>query len=108
LNHVFLPSPDPLPLRGQQRHATPDHLIDDEEIKLLAQFSMVSLGGLFAAFQVLIELSLARKGRAVDPCQLLILFAPLPVGARDRQQLEGSQLSRVRNMRSQAKVDKVA
>ena len=98
---------DGRPLGSQQRQAAAHHLVDQEEIEFLAQLAMVTFGRLLEHLEVRVELRLRRKGGAVDASQLLVLLAPLPVGAGNREQAEGAQFAGVRHMWPQAEVDEV-
>src|SRR5208337_1722025 len=83
-------------------------LLNAEEVKLLAQDAMVAARSFFQAREVLVEILLREKGRAVDALQLGILFVAEPVGAGERTDLEGLDAASGRHMRAAAEVDEFA
>ena len=66
----------------------PGEFLDAEQIQFLAQLAVVALLGFFELGQVLVQILLGEERRAVDALQLRVLLVALPVGARDRKQLE--------------------
>ena len=82
------------PLGWKKIRPGPGQLLDAEQIELLAELAMVALLGLFEPLEVLVELLLREERRAVDALHLVVLLVALPVGAGDREQLEGFESSR--------------
>src|SRR5437667_114116 len=84
-------SPDRRALGSQQRQPPTDHLVDHEQIEILSQFAVVALGGVLEHLQVALQLRLRGERRPVDPGELLVLLAALPVGAGYGEQTEGTE-----------------
>ena len=83
-------------------------LVDRDQVEVLAEAAVVPLLGLFEPRQMRLELGLGGEGGAVDPPERLVLLAPEPVGRGDREQLEGADLGRVREVRAEAEVAELA
>ena len=60
-----------------------------EEVELLAEPAVVALLGLLEHLEVGLELGLAGEGVGVDAGEHRLLLVAVPVGARDRAELEG-------------------
>ena len=60
------------------------HLLDAEQIKLLAQHAMVALRRLFQPREVRVQILLREKRRPIDALQLRILLIAQPVSAGKR------------------------
>src|ERR1700728_2420932 len=86
----------------------PGQLLNRKQIELLPQHAMVALLRLFHLLQVLVEILLREKRSPINPLQLLILFIPQPVLARNVEQLERLDLAGRRNMRPTAKIRELA
>ena len=69
---------------------------------------MVTALGLFQTVQIILELGLGVKTRAVNALQLRIAFLALPVGAGDAHQFEGLNLTGGWDMRAAAEIDEFA
>ena len=96
------------PFRRQEGQPPANHFVDQEKIQLSAELAMITFGRLLQHLEVRLELLLRRERRPVDAGQLLVLLAALPVGAGNREQAEGTQLTGSRDMRAQTEVDEVA
>ena len=81
--------------------------LDAEQIELLAQLAMVALLGFLQLGEILVEILLAEKRRAVDALQLRVLLVAFPVRARDRKQLERLDLLGGRHVRPAAEIDEL-
>ena len=68
---------------------------------------MIALLGLLDLGEVGVQLFLIEERGAVDALKHLAVSMTLPVGPRDRQQLERADLAGVRNVRPSAKVDEL-
>ena len=77
------------PLRVPEREAGADQLVEREEIQLAPQRPVIALLRFFEAMQVLVELRLRGERRAVDALELRVALVAAPVGAGERQHLEG-------------------
>jgi hypothetical protein len=80
-------------------------LANGEEIELSPETPVVASLGLLPLVEPRIQLGLRREGGAVDALHLGAPGVPLPVGARERQQCEGSQPVGGRHVRTEAEVD---
>src|SRR5690606_9287643 len=69
-----------------------DLLIHGEEVQLLAQPAVVTLGGLFQLLQVVVQLFLRVPGRAVDALEHWAVLVAAPVRAGHRLELERADL----------------
>jgi hypothetical protein len=65
---------------------------------------VVPLFGLLAHIEELFELGLLLEGRAVDPRQGVVFLVAAPVGRRDVEEFEGSDLARRLDVRATAEV----
>ncbi len=63
-------------------------LVEVEEIELLAEAAMVALSCLLEAFEVGVQLLLAKERGPVDPRELGVRAVPAPVRARERGELD--------------------
>ncbi len=79
-----------------------DLLIHGEEVQLLAQPAVVTLGGLFQLLQVVVQLFLRVPGRAVDALEHRAVLVAAPVRAGHRLELERADLLRVLDVRATA------
>ncbi len=92
------------PLRQPERR-TRRPLVEHEQALIAADLAVVALLGLFDAAQILLQLLVGEEGRAVDALHRLVARVALPVGVRRGQQLEGLQLARGWDVRSDAEID---
>ena len=76
--------------------------------QLAPQPVVIALLRLFDAGEILVELGLLLKSRAVDPGQHLVLLAAPPISARERGELETLHLARGHEVRTRAKVGEIA
>ncbi len=74
------------------------------EVHFLADFPVVALGGFFQEFQVCRKAVLVRKAGSIDARQLVGLLVSVPVGSRERQNLEALELSRAGDMGTRAEI----
>ena len=79
-----------------------------EEIHLAADLAVVALLGLFKHVQMLIELRLGGKRRAVYSREHLVRLIGLPIGTRDARELECFERLGVGDMRTHAHIDVLA
>src|SRR5262245_54688293 len=92
LAHRTLEDP-PYPLAlGVPEDGPRAHVMEAEQVELDAEPSMVSLPGLGAPPQEVVEGLLVRPDRAVDALEHRPLLVAAPVRPRDRQQLERPDL----------------
>ena len=89
-----------VPERGTRRD-----VVEAEQVELNAQLAVVALLGLLAPPQEMIELLLRWPGRAVDALHRWPLLVAAPVGARNGEQLERSDLARRLDVRTTTQVD---
>ena len=69
-------------LGHDERQSLTDILVGHEQSQLAPQPVVIALLRLFDAGEILVELGLLLKSRAVDPGQHLVLLAAPPIGAR--------------------------
>ena len=91
-----------------QRQARSHALREGEEFQLLAQLAVVALLGLFHQGEVLVEHRLLGERDAVDARQHLTFLVAAPIGAGNRQQLDGLDRTRVGDVRAAAEVGEIA
>src|SRR5215203_1675747 len=85
-----------------------DLLVHREEIELASETAMIAALGLFQSRQMSIQLLLCRPGRTVDALQHRPLLVTTPVGAGDREELEGPDLARAGHVRTAAEIEELA
>jgi hypothetical protein len=100
-------APDDGPLGHPEDQAGADELRDCEQPQLLAEPAMVALLGLLDLGEVGFEVLFVEERRAVDALEHLAVGVGLPVGAGDREQLEGADLACVGDVRASAEVDEL-
>ena len=94
---------------GQPQRQTRSHALrEGEEFQLLAQLAVVALLGLFHQGEVLVEHRLLGERDAVDARQHLTFLVAAPIGAGNRQQLDGLDRTRVGDVRAAAEVGEIA
>ncbi|MNS67489.1 hypothetical protein D3C72_1007440 [compost metagenome] len=74
-------------LRQEEGHGR-RHLVEHEEVELLAELAVVALGGLFQPGHVGLEVLGRPVGGGVDALEHLVLLVAAPVRAGHRQELE--------------------
>src|SRR5699024_7342989 len=79
-----------------------------EEIKLLADLSVIAPGGLLQAVEVRLERLLVREGGAVDALEHFIVRIATPIGTGHMRQLERAELARGGHMRAAAEIRELA
>ena len=84
-----------------------DHVVDHEELEVLAELAVVAELGLLELVEVGVELGRGGEGRAVDALELFVVLVAAVVGARDGQQFEGLDLLRVLHVGAGAQVDEL-
>src|SRR5829696_5970861 len=99
---------DHRPLRMPEDETGADLLVHREEIELAPETAMIAALGLFQSRQMSIQLLLSRPGRAVDALQHRSLLVATPVGASDREEFEGPNLTGAGHMWTTAKIEKRA
>src|SRR5205823_12222852 len=82
-----------------------DLLVDAEWLQRSAQLAMVAPLDLLELLEVGVELLWRRPHGPIDPRELRLCLVAPPVRARDREQLEGADLSGPLDMRSPAEID---
>ncbi len=85
-----------------------DQLVEREEIQLAPQRPVVALLGFFQPLQMLVELRLRGERRPVHALELRVALVTAPVGARERQDLEGLDVAGRLHVRAAAEIDEVA
>src|SRR5258708_1396666 len=103
--HLFADDPA---LGMPENQPRPRQFLDGKQIKLLPEHAVVTLLRFFYLLQVSVEIFLRKKRRSVNALQLLILFIPQPVRARNVKQLERLDLSGGRNVRAAAEIRELA
>src|SRR5437879_6483222 len=91
-----------------ENQSRPGQLLNRKQIELLTQHAMVALLRLFYLLQVSVQIFFGKKRSPVNALELLVLFIPQPVSARDVEQLERLNLARRRDVRPAAEIDKLA
>src|SRR5258706_9802298 len=76
-----------------------------EQVELLTETAMIAQLRLFDAFEIGLELLLARPRGAVDALQHRVALIATPVGAGETGELEGLDAAGGRHMRSAAQID---
>src|SRR5205085_2914645 len=101
-------APDEIALRMPEDR-TMRLLLEVEEIHLLADLAMVTLGRLLEPDEMRLELLLVQPARAVDARELRVVLVAAPIGAGDPRQSErlGIELARGGEMRAAAHVHPV-
>src|SRR6266550_2680090 len=79
-----------------------------KQVELGPQPAMVPLARLLQTLQVGVQIGLVVEGRAIDPCQLLVVLVASPVGPGEAGQLDRLDRLRVLQMRPAAEVGEVA
>ena len=82
-------------------------VMDREEVKLFAEFAVVARLSLFQAAQIGLEFVLRAEGRPVDARKHLVFLIAVPVGPRERKQLEEFAAAGMRYVRAAAEVHEV-
>ena len=80
--------PDPGALGVPEDEPAAEVVVGAEEVELGAEPAMVALLGLLEHAEMVLELLLGGEDGPVDPLHLRAVLVALPVGARDREQLE--------------------
>ena len=97
--------PDDAALRVPEGKPLAVLLLDREEVELAAETAVVASLGLLTLVQPRVQLRRRREGGAVDALHLGAFDVALPVGAREREELEGAESVGARHVRAQAEVD---
>ena len=92
-------------LRVPEGEPGADQLVEREEIQLAPQRPVVALLGLFQPAQMLVELRLRRERRPVDALELRVALVAAPVGAGEREDLEGLDVAGRLDVRAAAEID---
>src|SRR5262249_46853176 len=108
LDEVLQNSANGCSFRHPKDQAAADERTDREQLELLAERPVVALFRLFGLLQIGVEVLLREKGRPVQPLKLVSAGFGLPVRAGGVEDLEGPDLTGVRNVRAAAQVDKLA
>src|SRR5262249_14595488 len=77
---------------------------EEEEVELLPELAVIAPARLLEGRQVSVELRPGPEGGSVDALEHLVLLAAEPVGSGHREELEGAQLSRRREVRPAAEI----
>jgi len=80
-------------------------LVDREQVELAPETAVVAPVGLLSLTEPRGELRPRGEGGAVDALHLRASGVPFPVGAGQREELEGPEPAGIRNVRSAAEVD---
>ena len=75
-----------------------------ENIQLLAEFTMVTLGSFLEHMQIFFQIRLLFKSRTIDALQHLVLFTAAPVSACNALQFDCLDLARAQHMRACAEI----
>src|SRR5688500_3921302 len=92
-------------VRQPQHEARAELLVDAEQLELFAQQAVVATLVLLKSLEIVVQLLRIWPDRSVNALQLRIALVPAPVRARDREELERSDVSGPRDVRSLAEVD---
>ena len=95
-------------LRVPEHETGADLVGEREQVELLADLAVVALLRLLDAVQVGLERGLVGEAGAVDALEHPVLLVPAPVGAGDREQLEGLDLAGRGDVRPAAEVGEPA
>src|SRR5262249_22320900 len=107
--HVVLDSAEQHPAFGVPEHAAERFLAEMKQVELAAKLAVVAALGFLKAEEILVELLLARPGRAVNALQLRVPGVAAPVSAGDIHQLEGlPEPAGRRQMRPDTEIDEIA
>ncbi len=91
-------------LRVEEDEALTELLLNREEVEVFAEPAVVAPLGLFALLDPCVQLFLRGEGRPVDALHLRAFGVAHPVRAGEREQLEGLEAVRVRDVRAEAEV----
>ena len=94
-------------LREEERHSR-SFVSESEKSKLSAELSVVTLLCFFNSLKVSVKVSLLCESGCIDTLEHLVLLASAPVSTRCRSQLERFDSARIGNMRTCAKLRKLA
>ena len=110
--HVAQELFEPVPERGafrQPQGQTLSHALrETEQFEVLAQLAVVAFLGLLHHHEVFVEHRLLGERDAVDARQHLTFLVAAPIGAGNRQQLDGLDRTRVGDVRAAAEVGEIA
>src|SRR2546426_7524963 len=99
--------PHDRPAPGQPDRRPRRDLVEDVEIQLAPELSVVALLRLLQPPEVLVELLLREPRRAIDPLEHRVLLVAAPVRPRRGEQLEETDLAGGADVRATAEVDEV-
>ena len=107
LDEALEDAADDRPLGHPEDQPRPDQLRDRVQIQLAAEPAMVAFLGFLELGELGVELFLVEERRAVNALKHVAVGPPFPVGPGDREQLVGTDLAGVGNMRAAAEVDEL-
>jgi len=87
-----------------ERQAGPRHVLNREEIHFVADPAVIALLGFLLAIEEVFEVALVLEGGAVDARLHRVLLVAAPVGARDLEQFDGTDLARRLDVRAGTEV----
>ena len=107
-NENFQGAPNRGAFGRPQRQAGADFGRQHEQTQFAAQLAMVARFGFFEARHVFVQLFLRRVTGAIQTLQLRVVGVAAPEGAGDRQQFDGFDAARRRQVRAATQIEEIA